>query len=211
MSRPGARQNGWRRGWIAAGAGLLAVAGVGAVVSADHFRDPDTWPPDRSAAQAEGALSLPEFFDGSATSSGTITTALIFDEAFTATFAGTASGNGLQLDERFEFDDGSRLQRWDLARLADGTYRGTVRTELSDGTLAPAVPVAGWTFADGVVLAYDGYAPGGGHTLLGFRHVMRPLETGNVRNRVTISKFGVAIASADVTFRRGGGPAGQGA
>lgn len=202
MSARGEGPKRGRRGWIVAAAVLAAILAV--VVLARPWQETDTWSSEVTAPRADGSLSLPDFFDGSATSSGTITTALIFDEAFTATFAGTGEDNRLQLDERFRFEDGERLQRWDLTRSADGTYRGTVTTELSDGTMAPSVPVEGQTFAEGVVLAYDGYAPGGGEMLLGFRHVMRPLDTGNVRNRVTISKFGVAIASADVIFRRGG-------
>ncbi|MBO0663246.1 DUF3833 domain-containing protein [Jiella sp. MQZ9-1] len=150
-------------------------------------------------------FSLLTFFDGDATSRGMITTALVFSEAFTARFAGKVSGNRLRLDERFRFKDGMRLQRWDLQRLADGTYRGTVRTELSDGTMAPPAAVKGRSFAGGVVLAYDGYAPGGGHTRLGFRHVMRPVSRETVENHVTIFKFGLPIAKAEVIFRRAGG------
>ncbi|MAU98794.1 MAG: hypothetical protein CMP81_23420 [Fulvimarina sp.] len=157
-----------------------------------------------SRPAADAALALDAFFDGRATSQGTITTLLVFRERFTARFSGRVTGNRLKLDERFRFEDGKRLQRWDLTRSRDGRYRGTVTTELGDGTMAPPAPVTGWTFAGGVVLAYDGYAPGGGRTLLGFRHVMRRIAPGTVRNRVTISKFGVALASSDVIFRHAG-------
>ncbi len=156
-----------------------------------------------AVAERPADLSLLDFFAGRATSSGTIVTALVFREAFTARFVGTVTGNRLRLDERFRFEDGNRLQRWDLRWLPDGRYVGTVSTELSDGTMAPPAHVEGWPFAQGVVLAYDGYAPGGGRTLLGFRHVMRRAGPGLVRNEVTISKYGVAIAGADVIFRRG--------
>ncbi|ORE98438.1 lipoprotein [Aurantimonas sp. 22II-16-19i] len=164
----------------------------------------DARPAAGSRPAADAALALDAFFDGQATSQGTITTLLVFREPFTARFSGRVAGNRLKLDERFRFEDGKRLQRWDLTRSRDGRYRGTVTTELGDGTMAPPASVVGWTFAGGVVLAYDGYAPGGGRTLLGFRHVMRTIAPGTVRNRVTISKFGVAIASSDVIFRRAG-------
>ena len=147
-------------------------------------------------------MSLLAFFDGRATSSGTVTTALVSTEAFTARFTGKVRGNRLRLDERFRFDDGRPLQRWDLRRVADGNYRGTVTTELDDGTMAPPVPVEGRSFAGGVVLAYDGYAPGGGRTLLGFRHVMQLVSPDRVENHVTISKFGVPVATSSVVFRR---------
>ncbi|WP_233719068.1 DUF3833 family protein [Jiella avicenniae] len=169
----------------------------------------DAAPAAKAAGHRPHDLSLLEFFDGRVASRGTIITALVFREEFTATLTGTVRGRRLRLDERFRFEDGERLQRWDLRQVPDGRYLGTVRTELSDGTMAPAVPVEGRTFADGVVLAYDGYAPGGGRTLLGFRHVMRPIAPGKVANRVTISKFGVPIAASDVIFRRGGGRNGQ--
>ncbi|WP_209597270.1 DUF3833 family protein [Jiella mangrovi] len=156
-----------------------------------------------SSQAAARPLSLIAFFDGRATSRGTITTLLVSTERFSANFEGRATGNRLQLDERFHFEDGARLQRWDLTRSADGRYRGTVQTELGDGTMAPKVHVEGYSFAGGVVLAYDGYAPGGGQTLLGFRHVMRQVGPRTIENRVTISKFGLAIATSNVIFRRG--------
>ncbi|MCQ0987781.1 DUF3833 family protein [Jiella marina] len=156
------------------------------------------------AASVEAAFSLFDFFDGKATSTGTITTAIFWTEEFTAIFRGRVDGRTLSLEERFHFDDGDRLQRWALERVAPQRYRGTVTTELGDGRMAGPVPVKGERFAQGVVLAYDGYAPGGGETLLGFRHVMRSQDDGMVENRVTISKFGLPIATSDVIFRRPG-------
>lgn len=158
----------------------------------------------QGAASAEAAFSLLDFFDGKATSRGTITTAIFWTEEFTADFRGGVEGRTLSLEERFHFADGDRLQRWALERVSPQLYRGTVSTELGDGRMAEPVPVKGERFAQGVVLAYDGYAPGGGETLLGFRHVMRPQGDGTVENRVTISKFGLPIATSDVIFRRSG-------
>nr|WP_245396431.1 DUF3833 family protein [Jiella sonneratiae] len=158
-----------------------------------------------AARHAEAAeLSLLRFFDGRARSHGTTTPLIGRAETFTATFTGTVAGRHLSLDERFRFEDGRRLQHWDLTRTARGRYEGTVRTELGDGTMAPPVRVEGHGFAGGAVLAYDGYAPGGGRILLGFRHVMRRLGPDRVENRVTIAKFGLPIAHADVIFRRAG-------
>ena len=180
-------------GAVGLGPGLSAAAARPAVVSGDR---------------ADAGLSLMAFFDGRATSRGTITTALVSTERFTANFSGKVTGQRLRLDERFHFADGNRLQRWTLARTGNGQYRGSVTTELGDGTMAPPVRVAGRSFAGGVVLTYDGYAPGGGHTLLGFRHVMRRISRDQVENKVTISKFGLPIASSNVIFQRGK-PAGK--
>ena len=167
-----------------------AAAAGGALTAGSRGKAPDA------------ALSLLAFFDGRATSKGTTTTLLVSTSQFTAKFSGKVRGNRLRLDERFQFDDGKRLQRWDLARESDGFYRGTVTTELGNGTMAPPVRVEGESFAGGVVLSYDGYAPGGGDTILGFRHVMTWCAPNVVENRVTISKFAIPIATSDVMFFR---------
>nr|WP_246368001.1 DUF3833 family protein [Aurantimonas endophytica] len=145
---------------------------------------------------------MADFFDGRSVSEGTVRTALLLDEPFTASFEGRRAADRLRLDERFVFEDGARLQRWDLSRSRAGVYTGTVATEDGDGTLSAPVPVAGWATVDGAVLAYDGYAPGGADTLLHFRHVMSRNGDGTLANRVTISKFGISIATSKVTFAR---------
>lgn len=153
-------------------------------------------------APVPDGFSLAEFFDGQSVSQGTVRTALVFGEAFTASFQGRREADRLWLDERFVFDDGERLQRWDLTRNPAGVYGGTVATEDGEGRLSAPVRVTGWATADGAVLAYDGYAPGGGDTLLAFRHVMTGNEDGTLANHVTISKFGIPIAISEVTFAK---------
>lgn len=155
-------------------------------------------PPDPVA----DGFSLASFFDGGSFSEGTVRTALVFEEAFTASFQGQRVGHRFRLDERFRFPDGDRLQRWDLSRSQAGVYSGTVATEDGEGRLSSPVPVAGWATANGVVLTYHGHAPGGGDTLLTFRHVMTDNGDSTVANRVTISKFGIPIATSRVTFAK---------
>jgi len=147
-------------------------------------------------------LSLPGFFEGKSVSKGTVTTALVFTEAFTAEFEGKQTGDRFQLDERFAFSDGKRLQRWDLVRTGPGLYGGTVATELKSGDLAKPMPVVGVQTQNGAVLDYDGYAPGGGSTLLHFRHEMTGRPDGTIANHVIVSKFGVPLATSDVTFAK---------
>ncbi|MBB4003508.1 DUF3833 family protein [Aurantimonas endophytica] len=156
----------------------------------------------QAPAPVADGFSLADFFDGRSVSEGTVRTALLLDEPFTASFEGRRAADRLRLDERFVFEDGARLQRWDLSRSRAGVYTGTVATEDGDGTLSAPVPVAGWATVDGAVLAYDGYAPGGADTLLHFRHVMSRNGDGTLANRVTISKFGISIATSKVTFAR---------
>ncbi|WP_206453289.1 DUF3833 family protein [Aurantimonas marina] len=147
-------------------------------------------------------LSLPDFFEGKSVSKGTVTTALVFTEAFTAEFDGEQTGDRFRLDERFAFADGKRLQRWDLVRIGPGLYGGTVTTELKTGKLGRPMPVVGVQTKNGAVLDYDGYAPGGGSTLLHFRHEMTGRADGTIANHVIVSKFGIPLANSNVTFAK---------
>ncbi|WAJ26968.1 DUF3833 family protein [Antarcticirhabdus aurantiaca] len=173
---------------------LLALAGCLALAAPARLPE----------AQADG-FDLLAFFDGEARSTGTITTALVSTQAFSATFEGRREGNSLRLDERFRFADGSaRLQRWRLTRDGGGRLRGTVETEDETGALRPPVPVEGRLTAEGAVLAYDGYAPGGGTLRLGFRHAMTRLDGRRVSNHVTVRLLGLPLATSDVVFVRDG-------
>ncbi|MCB8836652.1 DUF3833 family protein [Aurantimonas sp. VKM B-3413] len=163
----------------------------------------------RSAAPAATDFSLLSFFDGRTYSRGETTTALVSTEAFTARFHGERQGDKFVLDERFRFKDATRLQHWELRRTPGGVYSGTVSTELETGRMSPRVRVKGQSMDGGVVLRYDGYAPGGGETLLGFRHVLTPQPDGTVTNHVTVSKFAIPVASSTVVFSKRRLPAGQ--
>lgn len=147
------------------------------------------------------------FFEGHASSRGTMRTALVFTQGFTAEFDGRRQNGALVLDERFRFPEGRRLQRWRLMPIGGGDYRGSVETEGGDGALHAPVPVRGRATAEGgLELSYRGYAPGG-DTLLDFRHRMVPRPDGTVENRVRVWKFGVPVATSRVVFRRVPGPA----
>lgn len=159
-------------------------------------------PDDRPVGAGAGAFDLFSFFEGASYSKGTVTTAFFFDESFTAAFSGETADRRLMLDERFVFADGKRSQQWDLAETAPGRFAGTVTTELDTGKPAPAVPVAGYATANGAVLDYEGYAPGGGKTLLHFRHVLTMQVDGTVANRVTVSKYHLPLATSAVTFAK---------
>lgn len=154
-------------------------------------------PPD-----AGGRFALEDFFRGASVSKGTIRTLAFWREDFTADFSGDASVGRLRLDERFHFTGGDRLQRWTLRRAAAGRYEGVVETENGKGSLSAPVPVTGYATGDGAVLSYDGHAPGGGATVLHFRHWMTSRPDGSVLNRVRISKFGIPIAGAEVVFSK---------
>lgn len=153
------------------------------------------------SARAAVPFDLAAFFAGSSQSAGEVRTLLVFRETFTAVFTGGREGERLRLDERFAFEDGARLQRWDLTQRG-AEISGTVETELGDGTLAAPVPVAGTRTPDGAVLTYRGHAPGGGATLFGFRHEMTANADGTVSNHVSVTKFGLAVATSDVTFAK---------
>lgn len=150
----------------------------------------------------DGDFALEVFFDGASVSEGEVDTLLVFTEAITADFAGATTDTRLDLDETFHLAQGERLQRWALTATPDGRYAGTVETAGKDGSLRPPVSVTGYKTADGAVLTYDGYAPGGSDMLLHFRHWMRQQADGTVQNLVRISKFGLPIAGARVVFSK---------
>lgn len=152
-------------------------------------------------AAAIDAFSPLSFFAGQSVSAGEIRTFGLFSERFTARFSGKAANGVLDLDERFDFEDGERLQRWHLEER-NGTLSGTVRTEAADGTLHGPFPVTGMSGPAGAVLTYRGIAPGGGRFQLDFRHEMTPRPDGTVANRVRISRFGLPLARARVTFAK---------
>ena len=154
------------------------------------------------APVVDGPFALEAFFDGASRSEGEVVTLLVWTEKLTADFAGTTNGDHLDLDETFHFEQGDRLQRWQLTAEPGGRYTGTVSTAGEDGELRPAVTVTGSKTADGAVLDYDGYAPGGSDMLLHFRHRMTRQPDGTVLNRVRISKFGLPIAGAQVVFSK---------
>ena len=176
--------------------GVAAVVMLGLLASCSEVPNEARVPADASK------FNLMSFFAGDSYSKGTVTTAFFFDESFTATFKGAAGDGHLTLDERFTFEDGKRLQRWNLAANPSGAYSGTVTTELKSGRPAPAAPVEGYATANGAVLDYQGYAPGGGETLLHFRHVLTMQDDGTVANHVTVSKYHVPLATSDVTFAK---------
>ncbi len=152
------------------------------------------------ASAAEG-FSLRSFFVGKSVSAGEIRTLALFGERFTAGFSGSVSGDELDLDERFRFADGERLQRWHLTER-DGRLAGTVLTEDGEGRLQGPFPVSGTAGPGGATLRYRGIAPGGGRFQLEFRHEMTPRGDGTVENRVRASRFGLPLARATVTFAK---------
>ncbi len=159
-------------------------------------------PDDRPVDAGALGFDMISFFDGVSYSKGTVTKAFFFNDSFTAAFEGNVDARHLALDERFTFEDGKRLQHWDLAETAPGRFDGTVTTELKTGQPAPTVPVEGYATQNGAVLDYEGYAPGGGTTLLHFRHVLTARVDGTVANHVTVSKYYLPLATSDVTFAK---------
>ncbi|WP_131829916.1 DUF3833 family protein [Consotaella salsifontis] len=154
-----------------------------------------------NAADSQNAPFRPEtFFLGITRSTGEIHTLGFIRRPFTARLKGHMAGHWLILDERFAFPDGNRRQLWRLKRVGDA-YEGTVRTETENGVLAPAVPVKGKVTETGVVLTYEGRSPGGS-TRLHFRHEIETTGPGKASNHVVISRFGLPIASANVTFSK---------
>jgi len=155
------------------------------------------------AQQEMTPLFTPEqFFNGSVSGKGTITTLFFWDEDFSNEFSGRVQKDETLIEERFTFTDATPKQYWRFQRLGDGRYSGDVTTQGKDGRMRGPVPVEAWVTADGFHLDYAGYAPDGGDTIFRFRHHLAPQPDGTVVNSVSVSWWGIPLAYSRAVFTR---------
>ena len=143
-----------------------------------------------------------EFFNGSVSGKGTITTLFFWDEDFTNAFSGRVQQDETLIEERFTFTDATPKQYWRFQRLGDGRYSGDVTTEGKDGKLRGPQPVEAWLDKSGFHIDYSGHAPDGGDTQYRFRHDLTLQPDGTVVNDVSISWWGIPLASSRAVFTR---------
>jgi hypothetical protein len=148
------------------------------------------------------AFKPEEFFNGSVTGKGTITKLFFWSEEFTNEFSGEIRGDETLIEERFTFEDSTPKQYWRFQRQADGRYSGDVTTEGEDGRLRGPLPVDAWLDAGGFHLDYVGHSPDGGDTQFRFRHDLTLQPDGTVTNDVSISWWGIPLASSRAVFSR---------
>jgi hypothetical protein len=159
------------------------------------------------AQQETVPMFTPEdFFNGQVSGKGTVTTLFFWDEDFTNEFSGRVQGGETLIEEHFTFSDGAPKQYWRFQRLGDGRYSGDVTTEGEDGKLRGPLPIEAWLDAEGFHVDYSGHAPDSGDTQYRFRHDLTLQQDGTVVNDVSISWWGIPLASSRAVFTRQPGP-----
>ena len=127
---------------------------------------------------------------------GTVATLFGDKTRFAVTIAGRWDGDMLTLVEDFRYEDGKTERKtWYLSRIATGQYRGTREDVI--GTAAVRQD------GNSVRLDYEVMLD----TALGrirtrFRDIMFLERNGTIRNRATVSKFGLNLATVDITLTK---------
>jgi hypothetical protein len=173
-------------GWKIVATALAFSAGAAA------FAQQDTKP----------SFTPEEFFNGNVSGKGAMTKLWFWSEDFANEFSGRVENDETLIEERFTFEDATPKQYWRFRKLADGRYRGDVTTEGEDGKLRGPLPVDAWLDASGFHLDYVGHAPDGSDTRFRFRHDLTPQPDGTVVNDVSISWWGIPLASSRAVFTR---------
>jgi hypothetical protein len=127
---------------------------------------------------------------------GTVTTLFGDKTHFGVTIEGSWDGAILTLVEDFRYDDGKTERKtWRLSRTAPGQYRGTREDVIG----AAMVRQDG----DNVRLDYEVLLDTGlGRIRTRFRDILFVEQAGTVRNRATVSKFGLRIATVELLLKK---------
>ncbi len=115
---------------------------------------------------------------------------------FHVAMTGTATANGLVLDERFVFDDGERLSRvWRLEREGLSSFTGTCED---------AVSAAKGRFETGAAYLTSELrvAVGSRSIAMRFSDAFYDIGNGMVLNRSAVSKWGIRIGQVLILFRK---------
>lgn len=142
-------------------------------------------------------FELEQFFDGQTEAAG-----IFYDRfgnirrQFTVDITGTVDGDNLTLVEDFVYDDGETEQRiWSLTRTGEDTYEGTAPGVIGIARGQIAGNAFHWEYT------FD--LPMNGDTLrVTFDDWMFLQPNGTVVNRAVISKWGIELGTAVISFRR---------
>ncbi|MEO1281083.1 MAG: DUF3833 family protein [Pseudomonadota bacterium] len=144
-----------------------------------------------------GPLDLTEFLQGQSSAWG------IFEDRFgklRRTFIveldGAWQGHDFVLNESFVFDDGERMHRvWRITPTSDGKFKAH-----ADDVIGEA---EGWTDGDAVRLSYDFMLRMGKNELsVRFSDRFYRVDTHNLMNKATLSKWGVTLGEMTIFFQR---------
>lgn len=150
------------------------------------------------AASAAEPFNLETYFRGRTQAQGRFESWIAgVKRDMTVTLNGRWDGRTLTLVEDFVFDDGTRDRKtWRFEKLAEGRYAGrredvvgTAEVEAKDGR---------------ILMRYEADLVGkdGSKTRVHFDDVLEPLGGGRVRNTARVTKFGLPVATVDLTFSK---------
>ena len=174
----------WRRRWMLAAAGALALAGCASV-------DPAVYRAEQPA------LDLRRYFDGSVDAWG------VFQDRsgkvirrFTVAMRCSWDGDVGTLDESFSYSDGTTGRRvWTLRRTGAASWSGTADDVIGEATGTVAGNAFHWRYT--LALPVDGRV----------WHVdmddwMYLIDERVMLNRAVMSKFGVRLGEVTLSFAR---------
>ncbi len=109
---------------------------------------------------------------------------------------GTPVGTGLQLDERFSYDDGSTQRRvWQLAPLSNGNWQGTAADVKGEAFGEVAGNALRWRYT--MLLPVDGRT-----YEMQFDDWMFLIDECTMINRASMRKFGIELGQVTLMFRK---------
>lgn len=156
-------------------------------------------PPRVAPGESGGSVVLERFFLGRTVGEGAFTSALAgVNRRLKVVTRGTWDGRTLTLVEDFFFADGERDRKtWRFTRVGDGVYEGTREDVIGKADIRQA--------GRSVELRYTADVRGkdGSVTRLDFADTIAPIDNRRVRNKATVSKFGVPVGEVDLIFTRG--------
>ncbi len=148
-------------------------------------------------AEVKPSLDLVRYFVGTTDAwgmfqkrSGEVT------KRFHVTIAGRQEQNKLILDERFEYDDGSKQQRiWTLIQSVDGIWHGTAADVIGEATGQVAGNALHWQYT--LLLPVDG-----SNYQMQFDDWMFLLDDQSMMNRASMQKLGVELGQVTLFFKK---------
>jgi Protein of unknown function (DUF3833) len=155
--------------------------------------------PPRLETTARGRpVILERFFLGRTVGEGGFTSSVAgIDRRLRVVTRGTWDGRTLTLVEDFFFADGERDRKtWRFTKTGEGRYEGTREDVIGKADIRQQ--------GDVVTLTYTADVRGrdGGVTRLDFADTIARIDDRRVRNKATVSRFGIPVATVDLIFSR---------
>ncbi|MDV7144351.1 DUF3833 domain-containing protein [Tropicimonas sp. TH_r6] len=142
-------------------------------------------------------LNLEEFFEGRTVAYGQFQDRFgTVQRRFTVEIDGTWNGSTLRLVEDFVYDDGETEQRiWTLTKTGEDSWTGTAPGVLGKATGVERGDSFNWVYRIDLPVRK-------GTMRVDFDDWMWLMADGRVLNRAYVSRFGVALGEAIITFEK---------